>query len=146
MFRIAPCFLVTKRECRRKESDSLLMQASTGSRERGVVACVQMRNWTPIMVAAAEGGAAAVRSLVKHRAEVNASDLEGITPLMLAVSLGCNTEEKVGLLLFAGSATGAFSRWKVRIRLRSGTSEAAGGRKEQRGRRPKRGRLPDAVH
>jgi|GEM_PF-751378 hypothetical protein len=60
------------------------------------------RDLTPLMLAAAEGSASAVRALLAAGADVNASDLLGMTPLMLAASQTSQTEELVRALIAAG--------------------------------------------
>lgn len=60
------------------------------------------RDWTPLMLAAAEGSATAARALLAAGANVNASDLLGMTPLMLAASQTAHTEELVRALIAAG--------------------------------------------
>jgi ankyrin repeat protein len=51
----------------------------------GVLTILPHGNWTPLMYAGRDGGAAAVPVLVKAGAEVNATDPDGTTPLMLAI-------------------------------------------------------------
>lgn len=61
------------------------------------------RGWTPLMLAAAEGFAAQVRTLLKWGADVDAADEDGRTALMLAAGQGFETEEKLRALLDAGA-------------------------------------------
>jgi uncharacterized protein len=51
----------------------------------GVLTILPHGNWTPLMYAARDGGAAAARALAKAGADVNASDPDGTTALILAI-------------------------------------------------------------
>ena len=74
----------------------LLVQAgaTVEARMNGTLSSLILKDWTPLMVAAAEGGITAVRALTDCGAQVNVTDAEGLTPLMLAVYFGCDAEEK----------------------------------------------------
>ena len=51
----------------------------------GVLTILPHGNWTPLMYAARDGGAAAARALAKAGADVNATDPDGTTALILAI-------------------------------------------------------------
>jgi ankyrin repeat protein len=51
----------------------------------GVLTILPHGNWTPLLYAGRDGGVTAVPVLVKAGAEVNATDPDGTTPLMLAI-------------------------------------------------------------
>jgi len=61
------------------------------------------RQWTPLLLAAAEGHAAQVRTLVAWGGNVNAQDSDGRTALMLAVSQLAAPEAKTQTLISAGA-------------------------------------------
>ena len=58
---------------------------------------------TPLMLAASEGFAAQVRTLINYGADINAQDRLGRTPLMHALDSGLDVLTKVQLLLDAGA-------------------------------------------
>jgi hypothetical protein len=59
--------------------------------------------WTPLLLAAAEGYSAQVRTLISWGADVNAVDDVGRTALMLAAARGVDAEISVQALLDAGA-------------------------------------------
>lgn len=78
--------------------------ASLESRLKGDRVYEQVRDWTPLMVAAAEGGWPAVAALTRLGADVNAKDWAGMTPLMLAACQSSETLQKVRTLLESGAS------------------------------------------
>ena len=77
--------------------------ANLESRLRGDQKYEQVRDWTPLMLAAAEGWSPAVATLAKMGANVNATDWAGMTPLMLAARQSSDTFDKVEILLETGA-------------------------------------------
>ncbi len=78
--------------------------ASLESRLKGDRVYEQVRDWTPLMMAAAEGGWPAVFALTSLGADVNVKDWTGMTPLMLAASQSSETLQKVRTLLESGAS------------------------------------------
>jgi ankyrin repeat protein len=74
--------------------------ASLGTVRHGPIA---LGNLTPLMAAAPYGSAELIGELLKAGAEVNARDLRGMTPLMLAVASETQDIDVVKLLLHAGA-------------------------------------------
>ena len=89
----------------------LLVERGAGleSRLKGDRVYEQVRDWTPLMVAAAEGGWPAVAALVRLGADVNARDWAGMTPLMLAACQSAETLQKLQTLLESGASAQARS-------------------------------------
>jgi len=75
---------------------------SPGSVRHGPIA---IDNLTPLMAAAPYGSAALISQLLRAGAQVNAKDVRGMTPLMLAVASETQDVKVVKLLLRAGADT-----------------------------------------
>lgn len=77
--------------------------ANLEARLQGDLIYGRLRDWTPIMLAAAEGGAPAVSALANQGARVNSTDWSGMTPLMLATCQNVDSNQKINILLNSGA-------------------------------------------